>query len=432
MSGHESGADHSSLTQSGKPSKLSLISLNARSIVNKLRDFEVEVLDRFDFPSIICITETWLTPAVPDSFLPCKYYHVFRRDREDRPGGGVCIMVRKDINCHIFDLGDGKNAEFLCVKIRHGSKRFAVCVAYRHSVTDINALPIYRSIIKAAAELRMPVLVTGDFNLPDVCWKTHQAPARYKQDEFCLMFTEFGFRQLVVSPTRHEATLDLVFCNDESLVLDVGVDQPLSTSDHNIVICSLNVQSLCSVADVRYDWSRADFLGLSACIELICWNQLFDGRDVNQMWEIFKKLCKLLFQYFVPFRRARAAAPSMPKKRYPRYVVRLLRKKRLLFRKRRSHGSARKTYMSVARKCKEAISSWNLQTETEILRCRSNKRFFSYINGRLGSRPAVPDVKDNGEIVSGDRAKCEVFNSHYSSVFVHDDGCPLNVLTSLA
>ena len=226
-------------------------------------------------------------------------------------------MVRKGINCHIFDLSDGADAEFLCVKVRHGSKRFGVCVAYRHSVTDKNALLIYRSIFTAASKLSMPVLLTGDFNLPDVCWKTHRSSTRYRQDEFCRMFSEFGFRQFVLDPTRNDATLDLLLCNDVSLILNVDVGLPLSTSDHNTIICNLNVKSPCNVpSHSRYDWQRADFLGLSACIELINWNQLFGGCNVNEAWMVFRDQCKLLFGYFVPSRRSRPT-PS-PKRRYPK------------------------------------------------------------------------------------------------------------------
>ena len=197
MSGQEFGAGLPSLTKSVDPSKLTLISLNARSIVNKLRDFEVEILDGFKLPPLICLTETWLNSAVPDSFLPCKSYHIFRRDRDSRPGGGVCLMVRKDLKCHAVDLAGSKDAEFLCVNVRCGCKRFAVCVAYRHNVSDIGALPTYRAILQAVSKLQMPVLITGDFNLPDICWKTGQSSGRFRQNEFRQMFAEFGFRQYV-------------------------------------------------------------------------------------------------------------------------------------------------------------------------------------------------------------------------------------------
>ena len=101
-------------------------------------------------------------------------------------------------------------------------------------MTDTSALPAYKSILQAASKLLVPVFITGDFNLPDVCWKTHHAPGSYKQDEFRGAFAKFGFRQYVRDTTHHNAILDLVFCNDESFVLDVDVQLPLSTSDHNV------------------------------------------------------------------------------------------------------------------------------------------------------------------------------------------------------
>ena len=48
-----------------------------------------------DKPDILCITETWLQPALPNSLIVFdSNYSVFRTDRSsDRTGGGVCILT---------------------------------------------------------------------------------------------------------------------------------------------------------------------------------------------------------------------------------------------------------------------------------------------------------------------------------------------------
>ncbi len=49
--------------------------------------------------NIICLTETWLTPSVPDTVMPSENFSVLRMDRAAEAGkskgGGVCFMINK-------------------------------------------------------------------------------------------------------------------------------------------------------------------------------------------------------------------------------------------------------------------------------------------------------------------------------------------------
>ena len=67
-------------------SKLSCLSLNARSIVNKERELR-SCLSINDY-DLIAITETWLDPTINSSEIFPTSFEVFRKDRS-RNGGGV-------------------------------------------------------------------------------------------------------------------------------------------------------------------------------------------------------------------------------------------------------------------------------------------------------------------------------------------------------
>ncbi len=46
--------------------------------------------------NILCLTETWLTPSVPDTAVtPSDNFSVLRMDRTAEVGGGVCFMINK-------------------------------------------------------------------------------------------------------------------------------------------------------------------------------------------------------------------------------------------------------------------------------------------------------------------------------------------------
>ena len=69
---------------------------NANRLHNKIDELYCLVnTERFD---VICITETWLSPEVPDSVYQMPDFLIFRRDRLDRMGGGVMFYVRPCLN----------------------------------------------------------------------------------------------------------------------------------------------------------------------------------------------------------------------------------------------------------------------------------------------------------------------------------------------
>ena len=83
-------------TTSYHHSKLSLMLLNARSLVNKLVDFQASIYA--NSVDIVIITETWLTSAILDHEILPSYYDVYRRDRgEDKRGGGVLIAIKNGV-----------------------------------------------------------------------------------------------------------------------------------------------------------------------------------------------------------------------------------------------------------------------------------------------------------------------------------------------
>ena len=78
-----------------RTSNLSVMLINARSLRNKLTDFQDSIYS--NDVDILVITEIWLTPAILDHEVFPSGYSVYRCDREeDRRGGGVLIAI-KDI-----------------------------------------------------------------------------------------------------------------------------------------------------------------------------------------------------------------------------------------------------------------------------------------------------------------------------------------------
>ncbi len=80
----------------------SILLANVQSLENKMDDLRARISFQRDIRdcNIFCLTETWLTPTVPDTAVtPSDNFSVLRMDRTaeagKNKGGGVCFFINK-------------------------------------------------------------------------------------------------------------------------------------------------------------------------------------------------------------------------------------------------------------------------------------------------------------------------------------------------
>ncbi len=80
----------------------SILLANVQSLENKMDDLRARISFQRDIRdcNIFCLTETWLTPTVPDTAVtPSDNFSVLRMDRSaeagKNKGGGVCFFINK-------------------------------------------------------------------------------------------------------------------------------------------------------------------------------------------------------------------------------------------------------------------------------------------------------------------------------------------------
>lgn len=71
-----------------------------------------------DALDVLCVTETWLTPSVPDKFISLVGFDLIRNDRPDKRGGGTCVFINNRIK-HVVTLPNCSNnlVEIQCVSL---------------------------------------------------------------------------------------------------------------------------------------------------------------------------------------------------------------------------------------------------------------------------------------------------------------------------
>jgi len=285
---------------------LKCLSLNARSIINKIDAFTatVCVLD----PDIIGVTESWSSADILDSELSLPGYVLYRCDRpSDHNGGGVLLYVKDylkpqeyepQINFpeHIWCKIKGKNGTDLTVGVCYRSNNASIYPDGNHKL-------LRELLYKTSSQ---HVLILGDFNYKEIDWNpVGPVPGTADCEAFVDCLEDNFYIQHVTVPTRDNSVLDLIISNDPELVSDVQVLNPLATSDHNMLMCCVSMDVNKSIDNkVRYDYNKADFDGIRKELDQINWNRLLEG-DIHKSWKNFKEVLSLLESKYVPVKKPR-------------------------------------------------------------------------------------------------------------------------------
>ena len=127
-------------------------------------------------PHIIHLQETHLDKSIPTSeILDPERYEIVHKDRtrkKGHEGGRVINAVRKDTVCSGEDTLD-TDCEIAWTKIQlKGCKALYTACFYRKADNEPSALEnLNNSLSRLTHNSTLPnVILTGDFNLPDIDW----------------------------------------------------------------------------------------------------------------------------------------------------------------------------------------------------------------------------------------------------------------------
>jgi len=202
--------------------------LNARSLFPKLDELSA-LLSTIQI-DLVAVTESWFRNDMDDSLLTISGYNIFRKDRADGRGGGVCVFLNDDISSQRrLDL-ERPDLECLWLTVRprrlpRPLSAIAICVVYHPP-----GLPVERHknlsdfLITTTDYLRNNhpdhgLVFLGDFNDFDTN----------------IFARNHSLKQVVKVPTRNSAILDLIITNMQNLYENPSALAPLGSSDHNIV-----------------------------------------------------------------------------------------------------------------------------------------------------------------------------------------------------
>ena len=225
-------------------SNLTIAHLNARSL--KCRDHfvlvkETIVDNKFD---VFTISESWLDNSVNDLEIEVPDYNLYRIDRQNKKGGGICAYISRNYKTELIrDISHVTSLGFhqLWLKVQVKKlKSFVVCTTYRPPDTPLSCFDVDLAIsFMYVSSLNLPIYILGDLNcnLLDRECQTSEALSSFYR--FLIL------SQLITTPTRVTASskslLDVILVSDMKQVQKANV-MHCSVSDHDLIYVMLRLK----------------------------------------------------------------------------------------------------------------------------------------------------------------------------------------------
>ena len=221
---------------------------NAQSIFYKFD--ELCALVSGTKPSIICITESWLTPDVSSDLLIIFGYILFRNDRQDdssdtRRGGGTLVYVHLSLCPALVDvpfhLCKPRGIECTIVKFNdiESSLAFMLCLYVPPGLRSDSFQAVKQFIIDCldcflCEKPNATLYLCGDFNRYDMSF----------------LDDHFNLTNIVSTPTFGNAVLDKFFCAE-------AATDTFSVTVGPFLVMQLWHTRLCSFLEMMLETTRA-------------------------------------------------------------------------------------------------------------------------------------------------------------------------------
>ncbi|GAB0186968.1 mitochondrial enolase superfamily member 1 [Grus japonensis] len=363
---------------------------------------------------IIGITEMWWDSS-------CDWSVGMEGYRQGRQGGGIALYVNDQLECMELHLGmDEEPTKSLWVRIkgRAGAGNIIAGICYRPPDQGDQAdEALYRQI--GAASRSQALVLMGDFNHPDICWRDNAAE-RKQSRKFLECVDDNFLLQVTEEPTRRGAMLDLILIKKEGLVGDVKLKGSFGCSDHKMVEFRILRAARRAHSKLNtLDFRRADFGLFRDLLGRIPWDKALEGRGAQDSWLIFKGHLLQAQEQCIPTKRK-----SSKNTRRPPWMNKELlgkvKQKKVAYRGWQQGQVAWEEYRETVRAARDQVRKAKALIEISLARDvkDNNKSFYRYVSDKRRMRENVgPLWNETGDLVSQDMEKAELLNDFFASVF---------------
>ena len=410
-----------------------IIVLNSRSVKSDSKKLDLEYLihSQSSLP-IVCITETWLRPNDPNTYLPLsKLFVVHRVDRASGRGGGVAILIPKGLNSYVISRHSllPNDFEAIWVRLVFVKKSIDISVVYRPPQASVQSTESLLTFLGSNFSPTTPCVIVGDFNFPNINWSNLSSKSTLKGEDKLLEFVIYnGISQLVNFPTRGDSVcLDLIFVNEPSLIQSVNLGPRISNCDHETILANLAGQKIKKKTVYYRNYKKADYTDINNLLSTVNWSRFFEGLDeVQIMWNKFLTLLSTLIDTFIPLKSFSSNGNHF----IPKRIQRLFLKQYKLYRiyKKSKDPLTYQRYLVAARIARQNKRQYDFEKDFRILSSKNSEKFWKHIKSKITYKSDIPCIRStkDGTILVDSKEKADEFNHFFQSVFIEDNNIPTN------
>lgn len=415
---------------------------NSDTLLNKRAEL-LHVIEN-DKPDVICLTE-----VLPKNFKFHVQLSEINIDGYDcvtnigdaqasQGGRGVILYIRKVFNAQqVFLSGPNKDVleSVWCEVPLEGKDKLLLGTVYRSPNSTTANNTALNSMLKDMVEGRTHVLITGDFNYPDIDWVEGTSPARVEHKATVFMDTirDTFLYQHVVKPTHHRGDqqptlIDLVLSNEEGMVTNLKHNAPLGKSHHQCLTFDFVCYAERSGTEAagKFAYARGDYEGLKTKVASLDLSSKIKGLNTQDAWNVFSSELEKAMEEFIPkvggsrpgkkknpvwFNDKAMAKVKKKRDAYQRYMQTRDGKDYLLYTRSRNQAKTA---------CRKAVKDY----EKGVAKAAKGnpKAFYAYAKSKLVTKQGVANLTDsNGKQATTDTDKADVLNKFFCSVFTKED-----------
>ena len=232
------------------------------------------LLQHLQQPTIVGITETWLTKTT-DALTFTGYKRVSRLDR--RVGcagrGGIALFVRDDYCDNVMHIGDSPVDERSWHIVHCDCGPVLLCLWYRRPCpNEIASIQRFDEELCRYSRDTVGTIIMGDMNVHNIEWLKYSNGNTVEGRELETVCCTHGLTQHVKEPTRGLHLLDLVMSNFSSGIR-CKVVPGVRDDDHDGVLTTVNIAIPASKAMRRlvFDYKQAEWSRLKTELAQVQW-----------------------------------------------------------------------------------------------------------------------------------------------------------------
>ena len=254
-----------------------MLHFNAHSIGNKFDLITAKIASLN--PSVVCITETWLTAKSAFNLYQFDGYTAYFNSRKLMEHKGVMILIKSSLTSksltQSFTPCDSYNV--CAISVGRKQRRSLIAVVYRTPSANLSKTKDLCVMLNSFVTRHnySDVIVAGDFNVPGVKWNTEIVYYAGAESVISRFAIDHSLVQVATKPTRRDALLDLVFVPLHLHNVEVENVAPMGKSDHDGQVFSLPYNAVDESHNTLV--LAVDYEQLSFKLQFVDWSSSFAG-----------------------------------------------------------------------------------------------------------------------------------------------------------